>query len=143
MAAPKASTQEPSGSMRYQEPNVIEKEFLQAAKSGNMGTLKILADQVNNPRHVRDSDGLSPFHYAAEGNQVEVMEYLVACGCDPMAKDGRGGTCVLEAANAGSWALASGSEAAAALTETQGVKRAQLGKQGMSAARRNRARRGA
>ena len=88
--------------MRYKEPNVIEKEFLQAAKSGNMGTLKIMAHQINTPGRVRDADGLSPFHYAAEGNQVEVMEYLVACGCDPMALDGRGGTCVLEAANAGS-----------------------------------------
>ena len=90
-----------SGSMRFEEPSALEQEFLEAAKTGNMGMLKYFAEQLN-PSKIRDADGMTAFHFAAIGNSVEAMEFLVACGCDPMALDGRGGTCVLEAADAGS-----------------------------------------
>ena len=82
---------------------LLKKNSLEAAKKGDIGTLKILANRPSiNPSTIRDTDGLTAFHYAATGDQVETMEFLKACGCNPMARDGRGGLCVLEAAYYGS-----------------------------------------
>merc|ERR1711991_1053255 len=67
-----------------------------------IGTLKLLANRSINPSTIRDTNGLGAFHYAASGDQVEVMDFLKASGCDPMSRDGRGGTCVVEAADTGS-----------------------------------------
>ena len=114
-----------SGSMKYPPPSALEKEFLEAAKKGDIGTLKLLANRSINPSTIRDKDGLTAFHYAASGDSVEAMEFLKACGCKPMERDGRGGTCIHEAADTGSlnalkWMAKNGTRGCVAEADARG-----------------------
>ena len=69
--APPPTAPQATGSMRFPTPSALEKEFLEAAKKGDIGTLEILANRPSiNPSTIRDTDGLTAFHYTATGDQV-------------------------------------------------------------------------
>jgi len=47
-----------------------------------------IVDVIN----AKDNDGTTPFHFAAQYNSVDVLQYLVSIGADVNAKDNDGET---------------------------------------------------
>ena len=64
-----------------------ERIFLEAARSGDLDTVKRLCNTAN--VNCRDFEGRqsTPLHFAAGYNRVEVVEYLLTMGADVQAKD--------------------------------------------------------
>ncbi|KAK3704735.1 hypothetical protein QZH41_001082 [Actinostola sp. cb2023] len=64
-----------------------EKQLLEAAKTGDLDTVKKLCNSVT--VNCRDLDGRcsTPLHFAAGYNRVRVVEYLLTNGADVHAKD--------------------------------------------------------
>jgi ankyrin repeat protein len=59
-----------------------EKEFIKAAKKGDLDTLKILIDMDNALLNTRDKDGSTALHCAAWKGHPEIVAFLLKAGAD-------------------------------------------------------------
>ena len=82
-------------------PAVLEK-VLRAVRDGDVEQLRFLSNHVNGFTKICDSEGMPLLHVATSVDRVDIMELLVALGCNINGLDERGGTAVLEAASVGS-----------------------------------------
>lgn len=63
--------------------------LLAAAKEGNLEKFKAMADELEHP-NVYDNEMNSALHYAAEGDMVEIVDYLIERGVDLKVKNAKG-----------------------------------------------------
>ena len=74
-----------------------------AVQARDTESLHFLASHVDGFSRIRDADGMPLLHVAARIDDTSVMDLLVCLGCSLHGQDARGGTAVLEAADAGSF----------------------------------------
>jgi ankyrin repeat protein len=60
-------------------------DIIKAAKSGDLGKVKVLLEGDAALVHARDKDGSTPLHCAAWKGHPEVIEFLLGAGADPNA----------------------------------------------------------
>ena len=104
--------------------SVLEK-VLRAVRSGDMEQIRFLSTHVDGFTKIRDSEGMPLLHVATSVDRCDIMELLVALGCDLNGLDDRGGTAVLEAAAVGSlrglkWLVKAGVIGGAARPDARG-----------------------
>ena len=80
-----------------------------AVQARDTESLHFLASHVDGFSRIRDADGMPLPHVAARIDDTSVMDLLVCLGCSLHGQDARGGTAVLEAADAGSFSALNGS----------------------------------
>ena len=76
--------------------------MLRAVRHGDLEQIRFLSTHVDGFTKICDADRMPLLHVATSVDRVDVMELLVALGCNMNGLDDRGGTAVLEAASVGS-----------------------------------------
>jgi ankyrin repeat protein len=90
------------GCVRSDGNQLSKKDPFRAAEFGNLSSLKAMVEKDRGVVKATDSIHRTPLHYAAEGNQPEVISYLVAAGADLEARANAGDTPLHAAAVPGS-----------------------------------------